>query len=247
MAALTASAASSTRSATSVGPETITNMARRNLDRHRVHPLRELPLGIRGNRPVVPRDQVPGRQRLPGWRAHHLVQGGQRDRLLRGVHHARPGRVDVSREVVDEVVLREPAEAARVVEHVCKRRRGRAGREERAERLALVEAEGGDVDEPHDVRGLFAERGHDLPAVGVAGDDGGPVLELEHLAESRDVIRKRGERKLGRAHLEAFGLQAFDHAAPAGPVGPGSVDEDDVGAIAHCGDSFRSTNRRTRR
>ncbi len=70
------------------------------------------------------------------------------------------------------------------------RRRGRAAREERAERLALVEPEGGDVDEPDDVGGLVAERGHDLPAVGVADDDRRAVLKLEHLAEPRDVVGK---------------------------------------------------------
>ena len=54
--------------------------------------------------------------------------------------HSCAGRVDVGGEVVDEVVLGEPAEAARVGEQMRERRRDRSLREQRAERLALVEA-----------------------------------------------------------------------------------------------------------
>ena len=64
--------------------------------------------------------------------------------------------------------------------------------------------------------------------------------ELEYLAEPRDVVGERAERKLGRPHLESPTLKAFDDAVPAGALGPGSVDEDDVRAIAQTGDSFRS-------
>jgi hypothetical protein len=185
-------------------------------------------------------DEIRGRQRLPGRNAHHVLESRHCERLLNRVHHPRPGRVDVGREVVDEVVLRKPAKASRVREHVCERRRGRAAREERAQGLALVEREGGDVDEPDDVRSLVAERGHDLPPVGMAGDNRRAVLELEHLAEPRDVVGERAERKLGRPHLESPTLKAFDDSVPAGAVGPSSVDEDDVRAIAQTGDSFRS-------
>jgi hypothetical protein len=44
-------------------------------------------------------------------------------------------------------------------------------REQRPERLALVEAEGGDVDETDDVWSVRAERRDDLAAVGVSDDD----------------------------------------------------------------------------
>ena len=122
------------------------------------------------------------------------ADGGQG--LLHGVHHPRLGRLDVGGEVVDEVVLGEPAIAARVGEQMRERRRHRPLREQRAERLALVEAERGDVDEADDVRSIGAERGDDLAAVGVSGDDRRAVLELEHLAQPGDVVGQRVQWEL---------------------------------------------------
>ena len=113
------------------------------------------------------------------------------------------------------------------------RRRYGPLREKRTERLALVEPERGDVDEADDIRGVGTERGDDLAAIGVAGDDRGAVLELEHLAQPRDVVGQRVERELWRSDLEAVCLEAFDDAAPARPVGPGPVDENDVRPAVH--------------
>jgi hypothetical protein len=69
----------------------------------------------------------------------------------------------------------------------------------------------------------------------VSDDDRGPVLELEHLAQPRDVVGERVERELRRPHLETLSLQAFDDAAPAGPIGPRTVDEKDVRSVVHVG------------
>src|SRR5438132_10612079 len=113
------------------------------------------------------------------------------------------------------------------------RRRDRTLGEKRSERFALVEAEGGDVDEADHIRGVGSEGGDDMAAVGVYDDDRGAVLELEHLAQPRDVVGKRAERELRRSDLEAVCLEVLDDAAPAGPVGPGAVDEDDVGPTVH--------------
>ena len=135
--------------------------------------------------------------------------------------------------MVDEIVLGEPAEAARVGEQMRERRCDRPLREKRAERFALVEAEGRDVDEADDVRSVRAERGDDLAAVGVSDDDRGAVLELEHLTQPGDVVRERAQRELRRPHLEAVCLEALDDAAPAGPVGPGAMDENDVRPAVH--------------
>src|SRR5262249_53185275 len=44
----------------------------------------------------------------------------------------------------------------------------------------------------------------------------------------RDVIGKRGLRKLRGGDLLPVGLQALDYIAPARAVCPGSVDKDDV-------------------
>src|SRR5207244_388341 len=101
------------------------------------------------------------------------------------------------------------------------RRCDRSLREKRPERFTLVEAEGGDVDEADDIRGVGSEGGDDLATVRVSDDDRGAVLELEHLAQPYDVVGERAERELGRPHLEALCLEALDDAAPAGPVGPG--------------------------
>jgi hypothetical protein len=127
------------------------DVARGDLDGGRAHPRCELPLGVGRDRLVVLRDEVPGRQRLPRRLAHHVGECGGRKGLLHGVQDSRAFRVDVGGEVVDEVVLGEPAEAARVGEEMRERRRDRSLREKRPERLTLVEAERGDVDEADDV------------------------------------------------------------------------------------------------
>src|SRR5712691_4621035 len=116
---------------------------------------------------------------------------------------------------------------------MCERRRDRPLREKRPKRLALVETECGDVDEAHHARCVRAKRRDDLAAVGVSDDDRRAVLELEYLAQPADVVGKRGQRELRRPHLEALCLEALDDAAPAGPVGPGAMDENDVRPAVH--------------
>ena len=97
-------------------------------------------------------------------------------------------RIHVSREVVHEVVLWQPGEALLVDVEVRQCRGRRSLRQQRAERFALVESEGRDVDQADDVRRVRAQRGDDLAAVGVAGDDGRAVLASQHLAQPGDVI-----------------------------------------------------------
>jgi hypothetical protein len=89
--------------------------------------------------------------------------------------------------VADEVVLREPTEALLVDREVGQRGGRVAGPEQRPQRLSLVDAEGGDVDDAGDVRRIGAERGDDLAAVGMAGDDRRPVLAGEDLAQAGDA------------------------------------------------------------
>src|ERR1700722_17690305 len=121
-----------------------------------------------------------------------------------------------------------------------RQRRGhRSLGQRRAERFALVQAERGDVDQARDIGVIRAERGDDLAAVGVPGDDGGAVLQVQHLAQPGNVIGERGQRELRRGDVVAVGLQALDDAAPAGALGPGAVDEDDVRSGVHLG-SLRS-------
>jgi hypothetical protein len=110
--------------------------------------------------------------------------------------------------------------------------------QQRAERFTLVKAERGDVDQACDVRGISAQGGHDLAAVGVPGDDGGAVLQVQHLAQPGNIVGQCGQRELGCADVVAVGLQALDDRAPAGAVGPCAVDEDDVRSGVHFGGPF---------
>src|SRR2546428_11030581 len=68
------------------------DVARRDLDGGRAHPLGELPLGIGWDRFVVLRDEVPRRERLPRRSAHEVGEGRGGEWLLGGVHHACAGR-----------------------------------------------------------------------------------------------------------------------------------------------------------
>jgi hypothetical protein len=102
-------------------------------------------------------------------------------RLLHRVHDLRLDRIDVGSEVVDEVILGQPREALGVDAEV-RQRRGRRTLEQRTDGLALVEPEGRDVNQTDDVRRIGAERGDDLTAVRMAGEDRGTVLSTNRLA-----------------------------------------------------------------
>src|SRR6185437_7740516 len=112
-----------------------------DLDGGGAHAGGELPLSIGRDRLVVGGDQVPGRQRFPGRDAHHVAGGGGGQRLLHGVHHPCPDRVDVGGEMVHEVVFGQPVEAVGVGDQVGQRRGHRPLGQQRAERFALVQAE----------------------------------------------------------------------------------------------------------
>jgi hypothetical protein len=85
--------------------------------------------------------------------------------------------IDVGREVAHEVVLGQPAEAMLVDDEIREHRRGRCVTAQGGDRLALVEPESGDVDEPDDIRRLVTERGHDPPAVGMPTTMVGPLCQ----------------------------------------------------------------------
>src|SRR5260370_34797313 len=95
------------------------------------------------------------------------------------------------------------------------RRRGRSLSQQRAEGLALVEAKGRDVDQADDIRRVWAQRTDDLASVGVAGDDGWPVLTSQHLTQARDVISERSRGQLRARDRAASGLHAPGNGAPA--------------------------------
>jgi hypothetical protein len=158
--------------------------------------------------------QVPRPQRPPGRDAHHVVERRHAQRLLNGVHDPGLHRIDARREVVDEVLLREPAQALVVDDQVRQRRRGGSTAEQGPERLALVESERRDEDETDDVRCVAAERRDDLAAIGMAGEHARAVQAREYLPESRDVVGERGLRELRSRDVVALGLQPIDDGAP---------------------------------
>lgn len=80
-------------------------VARRDFDDDRTHPLGEEALNVGWYGLIVSGDHVPRRQRLPGWNTHDLVECGCGQRLLSGVKDSRLYRIDVSREMVYKIVL----------------------------------------------------------------------------------------------------------------------------------------------
>jgi hypothetical protein len=210
-------------------------MVGRNFDGGCAHTGGELSLGIWGDRLITVGDQEPGRQRLPGRDTHDIPKGAPVQRLLDREHDPGLDRINIGCEVVDEVVLRDPGEALLVDVEMRQGGTHRSLLQQGANRLTLIQPEPRDVDQTDHVRRVRAESGHDLAAVGVAGDDGRAVLAGQHLAQPGNVSGQRGLRKLGRGYLVAVGLQALDDRAPARAVGPGAVDEDDIRSITHSG------------
>ena len=90
-----------------------------------------------------------------------------------------------------------------------------------------------DVDQPDDVRGVVAEGGDDLAAVGMAGDDRRAGLQAQDVTQTFDVVGDGAQSELRRGDVVAVGLQALDDGAPARAVGPGAVDEDEIGRVGH--------------
>jgi hypothetical protein len=124
---------------------------------------------------------------LPSRRPHHVVVGGDGERLLHGVHDVRLNWIDIRREVVHEVVSGQPRDALLVDTQVRKRGSARlAPTTRRSTRSSSAEAR--DVHEADDVRGVRTESGHDLTAVAVPGHDRRARLRRQHLPEPRDVV-----------------------------------------------------------
>jgi len=103
--------------------------------------------------------------------------------------------------VIHEVILGQPGEALLVDVQVRERRGRRSLRQQPADRFALVQPEGRDVNQADDVRRVRAQSSDDLPAVGPAGDDGRAVLAVQHLAQPGDVGGQRGLRNWGAVTL----------------------------------------------
>ena len=84
---------------------------------------------------------------------------------MHGVHDLCLDRVNVSGEVVDEIVLREPSESLIVDVEVGECRGWGSLLQQRADRLALVKSKRRNVHQANGVGRVGAESGHDLAAV----------------------------------------------------------------------------------
>ena len=209
------------------------HVARLDLDRGRAHAAGELALGVRRDRLVAS---------PPCTRSATISRPGR---------PSRPGRQTAASGCCTAYMTRALTGSTSAAKCLTKSSSGsqakpcssmsrcaRAGvggpcRQQRADRFALVKPEGGDVDQADDVRRVGAERGHDLPAVGMAGDDRRAVLAVQHLAEPGDVRRQRGLGELRGGDVVAVGLKALDDGAPARAVGPCAVHQNDIRLNSH--------------
>jgi hypothetical protein len=104
--------------------------------------------------------------------------------------------------------------------------------DKRADRLALVRGEGGDVDQRRD-GGMGPCLADDRSAVGVAGQHGRPVLTLQDPPGDLGVAFQRQCRVLHDADVVAVLAQQLVKLPPAGAVDEAAVDEDDVSCCTH--------------
>ena len=176
----------------------------------------------------------PDRLRRPGTKSagpsrpdpHHVLEGGGGQRLLDGVHDLCLDRVDVSGEVVHEIVLGDPREAV-VVDDEMRQRWGRGSLlQQGADRFAFVESKACDVDQANHVRRVGSECGHDLSAIRVRGDQRRPVLKAEDVAQTRYVVGEPFVRRFGTRRRRARRTAMYSQAGGPFGVGPGGGDGD---------------------
>jgi len=111
------------------------------------------------------------------------------------------------------------------------RARGRVG-DQRADGLALVGGEGGDVDEAGDVV-VRPGLGDDDAAVGVADEERRAVHLVEHLLGGGDVAVERDRRVLDDADVESVLREEVVDAFPAGAVHEAAVNQGHVAHVSH--------------
>ena len=155
-------------------------------------------------------------------------EGVGADGLLDGREDAGVVGVEVGREEFDEPGPVEPDQTLRVRPNGGTAGRGRATRDQRLHRLALVRHERRDEHESDHVGRIRSELGDDRATIRVTDDDRGAVLDREHLADGGHVILEGPQRDLHGGHLEPIRLQGLDDLVPARSVCPCPMDEHDV-------------------
>jgi len=153
-------------------------------------------------------------QRFPGWDAHHVARRRtMASGCLHGVHNSCRYGIDVGGEVLEEVVLGQPAEAAGVGEQV--RSAGVGGPGTTAAGIHSWSSRTRDVDQAAEL-GASALRAVMTAAVGVPGDKGGGWRSV--LGRGSHPMARR--RPCWRASWSA--CRRYDDAAPQEP-GPTRV------------------------
>src|SRR5271165_1690542 len=145
-------------------------------------------LEVRVYHPVLRRDDAVAGLRLPGWRGDRRTQGATVDRYLRDRHELRLSGRQVGRKIRRELRLIDQQIAVRGWRDAV--RCGSDAAQERADLLALVRCEGGDIDQARDMR-VVAGLGDDSAAIAVADEHGRTGLAVEDAVGGGNVIRQR--------------------------------------------------------
>src|SRR5882724_3396775 len=197
-----------------------------HLDRLRLHTVCKETLELRRRGSILLRYGIPRRLQFP--RCCGRPRGEKRvgDPPLNRVEHTRLGWIDAAGEVLEEGLLAQLSEAARLDEAGICRWRGKFGSQCRIV-LAGIRRASSDVDESRDL-GINPGLADDCSCPGVAYEHRRPLLQRKDAARGRDVVRKRGQRVLHRGRLQADTLKTSDDFGPTGTVRICTMDQDDI-------------------
>ncbi len=209
-------------------------MARGQREGRRLHRLGKLALEIRLNHPVVRRDDVPRRFRLPGDVGDPCAEDRAVGGALRGEDQLLLGERQILREVLEHALHRHREIALGVRAHFRESGRRREVLAELTDRLADIWGEGRHVDQPGDLW-IGAGLGDHHAAPRVADENDRPVLQRDGALRGGHVVGERSQRILHRHNVQPRLLEERNHLGPARSVGPRTVHENHV---AHAGRLF---------
>src|SRR5437867_5647995 len=197
-----------------------------HLDRLRMHTVCKETLQLRRRGSILLRYGI--RRRLEFPRGGGRPGGEKRvgDPPLNRVEHTRLGWIDAAGEVLEEGLLAQLGEAARLDEAGICRWRGKCGSQCRIV-LAGIRRARSDVDKSRDF-GISSSLGDDCSGPGMAYEHRRPVLQRKDAARGRDVVRKRGQRVLHRSRVQADTLKTSNDLGPTGTVRICTMDQDDI-------------------
>ena len=197
-----------------------------HLDRLRAHSLGHEAFESGIYRPIVFRDGIEARLRVPGGDGRLAGQQRLVEGLLDGVEDLGFRLWDAVGEVAEEGLFLQSAPVA-FEDDTGRSRRLREALGQRRIILARVGRACRDVDERRDVRRDAGLR-HDHAGEGMADEDGRTILSRQHALGGRHRVVERRQRVLHRGWVESLRLQTGDHLGPAGAVREQAMDQDDI-------------------